>query len=51
MNSDSFVLQDFIVEKTPIGIGSFSKVYKAKKDNKTYAIKKLMINKKNEKIL
>lgn len=49
MNSNSFVLQDYILEKSPIGIGSFSKVYKAKKDGKYYAIKKInIVNKKNE---
>ena len=33
MNSSTFLVQDFLVEKKPIGLGSFSKVFKAKKDN------------------
>lgn len=50
MELDSFILEDFIVHSKPIGIGSFSKVFKAKKDNKLFAIKKInIINKKNEK--
>ena len=50
MELDSFVLEDFRVYSKPIGIGSFSKVFKAVRDNKLYAIKKInIINKKNEK--
>lgn len=50
MNSPTFLVQDFLVDKKPIGLGSFSKVFKAKKDNNYYAIKQInIVNKKNEK--